>query len=455
MATENVVTAGIFSTRSLRRRTMRLSIIEGGFAIVMLALVDTFYIPYLNEMGATEFQIGMAVSLPALLGGMMQIFTPWALGRFGSRKKVALTSVLTQAAAFIPFGLFCHLQTEWRIWPAIAAFLVSSVGGSLGAATWADWMADIVPRRRRGQFFGFRNRLLGVIQMATAVLAGYILDHLTGKVLLAFTAIWFFAFIFRTVSGLLHLPMYEPLAKKAYTTSNENFLTFLGTLGGNSFGRFALATALLSVAVNFSGPFFALHMLNNLQLTYTRYVILSSVATASTIVFMGIWGRVIDRVGTVSVMRLCSMIIVFIPLPWVMTENYYILIVAQILSGLSWAGFNLAAFVYYLDSTRSMNRVRFIAYFNALNSLGAFFGATLGGWAAPYLPALTTSHSPLQTIFLISSIGRFLPGLLFQTIKVLPSRGRLSAVERLFFDPRLRIRTGVIRSVTRHFKRGL
>ncbi len=455
MTVENDKTASIFSTRDLRRRTMWMSIVEGGFAMVMLALVDAFYIPYLNAMGASAFQIGMAVSLPALLGGAMQIFTPWALGRFGSRKKVALASVLTQAAAFIPFGLFCHLQTEWRVWPAIAAYLVSSVSGSLGAATWADWMADIVPRRRRGKFFGFRNRLLGVIQLATAVLAGYILDHLVGKVMLAFTAIWFLAFMFRTVSGLLHLTMYEPPTVKAKNPQSGNFLTFLATLGGNSFGRFALATALLSVAVNFSGPFFALHMLNNLKLTYTRYVVLCSAATAATILFMGVWGRVIDRVGTVSVMRLCSMIIVFIPLPWVITDNYYILIVAQVLSGLSWAGFNLAAFVYYLDSTRSVDRVRFIAYFNALNSIGVFVGATLGGLVAPYLPALTVAHSSLQTIFVISSIGRFIPSLLFQTVKAMPSRGRLSAVERLFFDPRLRIRTGVVRSVVRHFKRGL
>ena len=166
------------------------------------------------------------------------------------------------------------------------------------------------------------------------------------------------------------------------------------------------------------------------------------------------WGRVIDRVGAVRVLRLCSMVIVFIPLPWVLTDDYFLLIGAQILSGLSWGGFNLAAFVYYLDSTRSTDRVRFIAYFNALNSLGVFIGATIGGWAAPYLPALA-GHWPLQTVFVVSSIGRFIPGLLFQTVQDLPSRGRLSAMERLFFDPRLRIRTGVIRSVTRHFKRGL
>ena len=73
--------------RRLRFRTMKLSYLEGGFAMVMLALVEAFYIPYLDAMGATSLQIGLGASLPALVSGMVQLYTPLALYRTGSRKQ--------------------------------------------------------------------------------------------------------------------------------------------------------------------------------------------------------------------------------------------------------------------------------------------------------------------------------------------------------------------------------
>ena len=440
--------------RLLRKAAMRLSLKEGAFAVVMLALVESFYIPYLNVMGASPLQIGLGASLPALAGALIQLYTPIALYKSGSRKNLAVITSMVQAVCFIPFGLMCHLSRPWAVWPAIAAFTVSAVAGSLGAASWADWMAHIVPTRKRGKYFANRNRLLGIIQLAIAVAAGFLLDRLVGKVLLVFTIIWFVSFAARMCSALIQKVIYEPPQTTEQDRPEGNFLSFLKELPHTKFGRFTLATSLLSLAVTFAGPFFAVHMLNNLHFSYSRYTIVAVTATAGVIIFLGLWGRIIDRMGAIRPLRVCAIIIALIPLPWVVFQDFRMLLGAQMVSGFAWSGFNLAAFVYYLGSVEPRTRVTSIAYFNALNLFCAFAGATLGGWLGPLLPALAGHYLP--TVFLASFVLRIGPALMFYTIKKeeLPV-GRLTPLERMFFDPSLIMRPGITRSILKLPKRSV
>lgn len=443
-----------YSERLLRKQAMRLSLKEGAFAIVMLALVESFYIPYLNVMGASSLQIGLGASLPALAAALIQLYTPMALYKSGSRKRLAVSTAMVQGLCFIPFGLMCHINKQWAVWPAIAAFTVSAVAGNLGAASWADWMAHIVPAKRRGKYFANRNRTLGMIQLAVAVVAGYMLDNVGGKILLVFTIIWFVCFAARTCSALIQKTIYEPPHTTEQDRPKGNFRVFLKELPHTKFGRFTLATALLSLGMAFAGPFYAVHMLNNLKLGYNKYTIVSVTATAGIIVFLGLWGRIIDRMGAIRSIRVCAIIIAMIPLLWVVFENYWILLCAQIVAGFACSGFNLAAFVYYLGSVDPRKRVTSIAYFNALCLFFVFAGATLGGWLGPLLPVLTGHY--LQTVFLVSFMLRIGPALMFYTIKKeeLPV-SKLTPLERMFFDPSLIMRPGVTRSILRLPKRSI
>lgn len=441
-----------YTDRPQRRAAMRLSMLEGAFAITMVALVEAFYVPYLHAMGATPLQLGLGVSLPALMSAFVQLCTSWALHQTGSRRKLAVATCLVQAGCFVPFGLLCHLQTPGHIWLAIAAFLVSATAGNLGAAAWADWMADLVPSRRRGKFFAMRNRVLGGMQLVVAVAAGCFLDHALGKVLIIFTIIWLVCFFARCVSGLLNLRMYEPPSHPRPPAPLYGFWRFMATLPHHSFGRFALAASWLTVGVNFSGPFFAVHMLKNLHFSYTQYTIVLSMAIATTIATLGLWGRIIDRLGAVVALRVSTLIVALLPILWVVWDDFWLLLVIQFLAGISWSGFNLAAFVYYLDSTMPQERVTKIAYFNVLNFLGVFAGATLGGILAPHLPVLEGKFA-LQSVFLLSGMIRFPAAMIFQFLPAQEAKGRLTAMEKLFLDPRLSMRTGITRSIMRHFRR--
>jgi MFS family permease len=445
---------GELSQRKERLGAMHLSLIEGSFAMVMVAMVEAFYVPYFNAMGAGTLEIGLTASLPALVASLIYIYSPTALQRAGSHRKLVALTVFLQAAGFIPFALVSHLHNKtWAVWGAIGFFLLLSSAGNLSAASWADWMGSIVPKKWHGKYFANRNRILSLIQIAIAIFAGFLLDHAAAKVMLMFSLIWLSCFLARSISGLFLTLMYEPplTAKKHKQTSG--FLAFVKALPKTDFGTFTLATSLLSLAANFAAPFFAVHMLKNLKLSYVEYTVLTMTAIAATVGFLGLWGRIIDRLGAIAPIRFCALGITLLPLPWVITGNYWLLMCTQVLAGFCWAGFNLAVFVYYLNYQGHAMRVSSISYFNAINFFCVFVGATLGGLLGPHLP--TVAKYQLQTIFIASVLMRITPALLLRNVKMEKPPQKFTAIERLFFDPKFNIFPGITRSIFRLFKRDI
>jgi MFS family permease len=447
------------SQRKQRLGAMRLSLIEGSFAMVMVAMLEAFYIPYFNAMGAGTLQIGLAASLPALAASLIYIYSPFALQKVGSHRKLVALTVFLQAAGFIPFALVSHLHSKsWAVWGAIGFFLLLSSAGNLGAASWADWMGNIVPKKWHGKYFANRNRLLSLIQIAIAVFAGFLLDHAAAKVMLMFSLIWLSCFLARSISGLFFTLMYEPPLPVAKLSAKKHkqtggFLAFIKALPRTNFGTFTLATSLLSLAVNFSAPFFAVHMLRNLKLSYVGYTVLTVTATAAVVGFLGLWGRIIDRLGAIVPIRFCALGITLLPLPWVITGNYVVLMCVQVLAGFCWAGFNLGVFVYYLNYQGHSMRVSSISYFNAINFFCVFVGATLGGLLGPHLPTL--ARYQLQTIFIVSVLMRIAPAILFRKVKMEKPPQKFTVIERLFFNPKFNIFPGITRSIFRFFKRDI
>jgi len=432
---------------------MRVSIIEGAFAFVMIGLSEAFYIPYLNALGASHLQIGLGASLPVLMAGLIQLISPIALQKSGSRRKLIIFATVGQALAFIPFALVWHLDHYLQVSSAIAAFAVSATFGNFGASAWADWMGVIVPRKKRGRYFATRNRLLSVVQISIAVLGGYLLDRAIGKVLVMFTAIWFVCAFARLAASAFFYLHYEPPVTRHSSGEHVSFLDFLKNLHATRFGIFTVATSLLSLGVYISGPFFAVHMLNNLKLSYILYTILMVTPIVSTIATLGLWGHIIDRFGSVPVLRLSAIIVCILPLPWVVTTSYTLLLITQIVAGFSWSGFNLAMFTFYIGSLKPHERATHIAYFNTINFLCIFVGATLGGFIIPYLPQV--AQWQLQSIFVFSSLVRIGPAVLFQLVRHEKYAGAMNTFERFFFDPALTLTTTVTSSILRYFKRQL
>jgi MFS family permease len=107
----------------------------------------------------------------------------------------------------------------------------------------------------------------------------------------------------------------------------------------------------------------------------------------------------------------------------------------------------MTSFSYSLDAVGQQNRFRSFSYLNCITGFCMFAGSSLGGLLEPVLPQWTSS--PLHSIFIVSSLLRVVPVILFQLLPDdKPRHTKLSALERFFFDPRLTLKTGFDRSIT-------
>jgi MFS family permease len=93
-----------------------------------------------------------------------------------------------------------------------------------------------------------------------------------------------------------------------------------------------------------------------------------------------------------------------LPLLWILSTNIYYIIAINLLGGFTWAGFELSTFNFIFDTTTPEKRARYIAYFNVINGVMIFLGATAGSLIIKYNQLFWTQY---YLVFLVSGILRY------------------------------------------------
>jgi MFS family permease len=384
-------------------RSLKYSILDGAAFSAMLGLTQDYIVPFALALKAATAQVGLLTSIPNLTMALSQLSAPKLSEKAGSRKGLILPAVLLHALMWLPILLVPYLFPGEKIWWLIV-FVTLSVGfGALANPAWGSLMADLVPERIRGRYFGARGRIAGFVALVFAVIGGTILQFTASNVFLGFSILFGGAMLFRLVSLFFLTRMYEPPVSNG-NGERHRLIDLVKSLGSSNVGRFTIYVAMINFATNMASPFFAVYMLRDLQFNYLTYVIVTSVASLSTLLFLTFWGKRADRAGNVKIIRITSVLIPLLPLLWLASRQVYYLALVQTLAGFSWAGFNLANTNFIYDATPPEKRTQHIALFNAMNGTAICLGALLGGFIAPYLPPVLGYN--LLTLFLISGILR-------------------------------------------------
>jgi len=386
------------------RKTLRYSFREGLFASGMLGFTQDFFTPFLLFLGGTARQVGLLSALPNLFASMVQLKSPDFVRSLRSRKKIINAFVFLQGLTVLFIAgtaIFGILSA-----PALIGLVALFTGfGALALPAWSSLMGDLIAAERRGEYFGWRNKVLGLITVAFAFLAGLLLHYAKGiNLLWGFALVFGLAFIFRMGSLFYLSKMHEPGVDHD-GDGGESIFKFLAGARKDNYAKFVLYVSVMYFAVYLSGPFFSVFMLKDLGFSYVLYITVTVTATLAMYLAMQRWGVHADRVGNLKVLKTSSRFIVFIPLLWVLYREPWFLLFAQVFSGFFWAGFMISSMNFIYDCTPPEKRTRCIAFFNALTGIGLCAGALTGGLILKVLPPLF-GH-PILTLFVISSALRF------------------------------------------------
>lgn len=400
---------------SLKRKiksSLRLSILDGVAAGVTLGVMENFIRPLAIALGASNIQIGVLSSLPHLFSSLAQLKTADLAEWLGSRKRVIVPTVFLHALVFLPIAMTVFLPREPAIQLLIIGYTLCMVFASFASPAWGSMMSELVPLRRRGAYFGKRERVFGFVSVLSALLAGVFLHWKGAQALSGFFVIFLVAGISRLVSCYLLSRIYEkPLrVDKGHYFS---FSDFLKRIPQGNFGRYVTFVTAINFAAHMSAPFFSVFMLRDLEFSYLKYALILTVGDAVSLVSKTLWGRYSDRVGNIKVLRICSAIIPLLPVLWIFSQDIYYLLFIQVLAGAAWGGFNLCSVNFVYESAIPEKRTRCISYYNTTNGIAIFAGTMVGGLLATHLPHLAGNR--ILALFLLSGVLRALAGLLLLT----------------------------------------
>jgi len=387
------------------KKSLVASFWDGIFSACSSGLITDYVTPYALVLKATIRQIGFLSAIPFLASSIVQLVSADIAEKLKSRKKAIVIFVFAHTLMFVPIMLIPYLFASQAVLFLIVFMTLYTGFSTLVSPIWVGLMTEYIPTRKRGSYFGWRNKIVSIVVIAASLSAGLILQHFRNEPLRGFLIILILAFAARLISWYFLTRMYEPrfiVDKSAYFS----IIDFIKNIRHSNFARFVLFVSGMQFCVNLASPFFSVFMLKDLRFNYLTYTIIVTAVTATQIFTIGRWGRCADRIGNLKVLKFTAVIIAGLPLWWIINRHPAYLLVAQVVSGFAWSGFNLCTGNFVYDATTPAKRIRCFGYLSVFVGLAICFGGILGGHLAHVVPAIFGYK--LLSLFFISSILRFL-----------------------------------------------
>jgi len=362
-------------------KPLRLSVVEGMFASLMFGGGMIFIVPFAVFLGANKIEIGLLSALPALFAAWFQLGSVRILEVYKNRKTPIMIMVFFQALSWlliaaIPF-IFPSNQMFWLILITTIGTLIGSAGGPL----WQSWMRSLTPKEFLGEYFGMRNAISGTVVFLTMFACGLLLKIIEPSLTVyVFALIFLLSFIGRLLSTLIFGKIEDP-PFEIDTDNKTHILTFINQLRKDNFGYFVLFGTLMTFAISLIGPFFSVYLLEGLGLKYDyfTYTLIISASAIASLISMSYWGKLIDKHGTIKVLRATGLLASIYPLALIFIRDPLGLTISETLSGIIFSGFNLCIANFIYESFEQKKIVKFASYQAALFGTATFFGIMLSG----------------------------------------------------------------------------
>lgn len=388
--------------RSLYRKNLLAATIEGLPAMVTVTLLGVpFLTGYLLLLGASSFQIGLVLAIPALFN-LVQIPAAYVMQHFTNRRLgliifAGIHRIFWTLTGAVPFLVSEHFYFELYVIFYSIAFLSNAIGSVI----WSSLISDMVPGQVRGRYFGIRSMLLWGTVSVTLFIGGYILDAYPGmdgyRILFQICAVG-------SIMNIITLLFYPNMPFEKSTAPNLKLMVKKPFENPVFFRAMIFITGFLFLQ-NMVVPLFSLIMFSIMELSYFVVSILTIVSTISMMISYYYWGNLNARIPTRKLLFWTFPIIAASCLLWgatIIVPAIIVLVLIHILLGIGQGGFNLLMFNFIIGDTPKADRPMYIAVFAAVTGVAAFLGPIIGGYIFDM-----TEHWPnwLQIAGLTTSIG--------------------------------------------------
>ncbi|WP_141734928.1 MFS transporter [Oligoflexus tunisiensis] len=390
---------------------LRASLWDVTFYSLMVGMAETYLSAFVLTMGFSERASGLLVTLPMLIGSVIQLASGFCAQFFRSQKFWVMVSASIQGSALVLLAL---LSYGWTISPLsndITVFVLISVYWTFGLAagpSWSSWIGSIVPDEQRTHFFSYRTRVAQFFTLLGLLVAGLALETQseTPQRLPIFALLFFVSGLCRYISVVFLAKHPDSLVRPLVDARALFKKSFWSWLAEKRSLVIILFLFLTQIATNISGPFFNAYMLKQLELDYHDYMILISTAFVARVVGGGVMHKLAHNLGSTTLTHLGALLIAPLPMLWIVSSNFTWLFLIQTFSGFAWGCHELGVTLMILDKHSHRERISLLTITQLLNATATFLGSWIGFMI---LGAGTLTAANYFHVFILSSVLRFVP----------------------------------------------
>jgi MFS family permease len=375
-----------------RESGMRWIIWDGVLAFSMSVLNSgVFLTGFALMLGASQTLVGFLSSLPRF-AALMQPLGSYFVERLRSRKGISVwvfgpARLLWLLVAFLPLMGYHGGKSAAALKLLCLVTAVYWLMAGFASVSWLAWMADLVPERVRGAYFGKRTMISGGVSALVGLLAGRLADNwkaeygagAPGGLLIIFgiavacgLASWY---------ALVRCPE-PPLAAEHGDAPATRYLALVReSVADPNFRSFLWFSMVVSVGVWVAAPYFNVYMIKVMHLPYSLMSLFVAVSSLGSLAMVRLWGRLADHFGAKPVMSACLSGISVTPVLWLLSAGgaWWPLLVANVVGGAAWSGYFLAQMNLLFKITPDTRKSVYIGVFYALDALPTLVAPLLGG----------------------------------------------------------------------------
>lgn len=352
---------------------------------------------FTKTLALPNHTIGIITALPFVCNCLQVGLSP-LLSRWFAAKSTTIVAASLQLLSWVFFaGLLNFLPAND---PAKAGlmigtwFFVSSFCGAITGVSWSAWIQEWVPARLRGKYFGRRNRICQLSNLAFLLLSGWVLaawDYARP----AFQLIIAFAVLLRALSILWQYRMPTEATDRPSIRAAGLTDQLLTLRRARSYLWFIVFGASWAFAANCFGPFYHVFMFKELTLSALQVSLLSVCGATGAALSMPAWGQLLDRFGNKSVMTVSLVLWQLSNVFWcfVNRANHDWLYLLWFFGGLTNAGFFLGQFTLLLKLIPVPARNLAIGLNLAVTSIFAAIAPIIGGLILDWAQASWTGQN--------------------------------------------------------------
>jgi len=296
----------------------------------------------------------------------------------------AVARLAVPAISLLPFvtGDSSH---NIRLYCLAAALIAHSSISALGASSWLSWVADIVPKEHRGQFWSLRLALSTAANIVVLLGAGWLIDYFTPGNRWGYVVIFGFAFLI----GELDLLIHTRVADRPMPERKEE-LRLLPLLAApwrhRGFRNLMLYRLMFVFGSSLVGPFAFMYLIEELKLTATEVCTLTATFMVCQGLSFRVWRKIGDRVGYRTICMVGGTMSGFGILYWwfLRQDNFAVLfallILARMYFGFVDAGIMLAHTTLTMNTAPDKHRSMYFAQVTVIVSMAMALGILCGRW---------------------------------------------------------------------------